>query len=31
MSEIQKLRPWEFEKYETEIDQAMKSGRVINE
>ena len=31
MSEIQKLKPWEFEKYESEIDQAMRSGRVINE
>ena len=31
ISEIQKLKPWEFEKYESEIDQAMKSGRVINE
>ena len=31
LSEIQKLKPWEFEKYESEIDQAMQSGRVINE
>lgn len=31
ISEIQRLKPWEFEKYESEIDQAMKSGRVINE
>jgi len=31
ISEIQKLKPWEFEKYESEIDQAMRSGRVINE
>ena len=31
ISEIQKLKPWEFEKYESEIDQAMQSGRVINE
>ena len=31
VSEIQKLKPWEFEKYESEIDQAMRSGRVINE
>jgi 20S proteasome alpha/beta subunit len=31
MSEIQKLKPWEFEKYEAEIDQAMKSGQIINE
>tara|TARA_Y100000004_G_scaffold191679_1_gene250903 strand:+ start:227 stop:1126 length:900 start_codon:yes stop_codon:yes gene_type:complete len=31
ISDIQRLKPWEFEKYESEIDQAMKSGRVINE
>ena len=31
ISDIQRLKPWEFEKYEAEIDQAMKSGRVINE
>ena len=31
VSDIQRLKPWEFEKYEAEIDQAMKSGRVINE
>tara|TARA_R100001594_G_scaffold70373_1_gene104728 strand:- start:1662 stop:2576 length:915 start_codon:yes stop_codon:yes gene_type:complete len=31
MSEIQKLKPWEYEQYEAEIDQAVKSGRVINE
>ena len=31
MSEIQKLKPWEFEQYEAEIDQAMKSGQIINE
>ena len=31
VSDIQRLKPWEFEKYESEIDQAMKSGRVINE
>jgi len=28
ISEIQKLKPWEFEKLEPEIDQAMKEGRV---
>ena len=31
MSEIQKLRPWEFEKYEAEIDQASRSGRIEND
>ena len=28
ISEIQRLKPWEFEKLESEIDQAMKEGRV---
>ena len=28
ISEIQRLKPWEFEKFESEIDQAMKEGRV---
>ncbi len=28
MKEIQKLKPWDFEKLEPEIDQAMKEGRV---
>ena len=28
ISEIQKLKPWDFEKLEPEIDQAMKEGRV---
>mgnify|MGYP003113393104 FL=1 len=31
MSDIQKLKPWEFEKYEAEIDQAVKSGQVVND
>ena len=31
MSEIQKLKPWEFEKYEAEIDQAARSGRIDND
>lgn len=31
MSEIQKLKPWEFEKYEAEIDQAAQSGRIEND
>ena len=31
MSEIQKLKPWEFEKYEAEIDQASRSGRIEND
>ena len=31
ISEIQKLKPWDFEKFEPEIDQAMKEGRVDHE
>ena len=31
MSEIHKLKPWEFEKYEAEIDQAVKSGQIVND
>ena len=31
MSDIQKLKPWEFEKYETEIDQAVRTGQVVND
>jgi len=28
MSEIQNMRPWDFEKYEADIDAAMRDGRV---
>jgi hypothetical protein len=28
MSEIQSMKPWDFEKYEAEIDAAMQDGRV---
>jgi hypothetical protein len=31
MSDIQKLKPWEFEKYEAEIDQAVRTGQVVND
>ena len=31
MSDIQKLKPWEFEKYEAEIDQAVRTGQVLND
>ena len=28
MSEIQNMKPWDFEKYEADIDAAMKEGRI---
>jgi inorganic pyrophosphatase/exopolyphosphatase len=28
ISEIQSMKPWDFEKHEAEIDAAMKEGRI---